>query len=127
MPPMNDFPDAERPALASGSTTESSLRQLTLITYILYAVSPFVGLTAIVAIIINYITRDETAGTIYASHFDWQIRTFWWGLLWSVVGFVTFFLFGLGLLVFFVSGIWLIYRIVKGVLYWNDRKPMPSA
>ncbi|MCH2240704.1 MAG: hypothetical protein MK041_01945 [Aquabacterium sp.] len=122
---MNDFPDADR-TLAASPEREASLRQLTLVTYALYAVSPFVGLTAIVAIIINYIKREETAGTIYASHFDWQIRTFWWGLLWSVIGFVTLFV-GVGLIVFFVNGIWMIYRIVKGFLYWNDRKPMMSA
>lgn len=122
---MNDFPDADR-TLPVSPEREASLRQLTLVTYALYAVSPFVGLTAIVAIIINYIKREETAGTIYASHFDWQIRTFWWGLLWSVIGFITLFV-GVGLIVFFVNGIWMIYRIVKGFLYWNDRKPMVSA
>jgi uncharacterized membrane protein len=122
---MNEFPDADR-GPAARPEQEASLRQLTLVTYILYALSPFVGLTAIVAIIINYIKRDETAGTIYASHFDWQIRTFWWGLLWWVVGVITVFV-GVGLIVFFVAGIWMIYRIVKGFLNWNDRKPMLLA
>lgn len=122
---MNEFPDADG-SFAGHPEREASLRQLTLVTYILYALSPFVGLTAIVAILINYIKREETAGTIYASHFDWQIRTFWWGLLWWVIGFITVFV-GVGLIVFFVAGIWMIYRIVKGFLNWNDRKPMATA
>jgi uncharacterized membrane protein len=54
----------------------ASVKQLTLVTYLLYAASVFVGVTAIVAVIINYIKRDDTRGTIYESHFTWQIRTF---------------------------------------------------
>jgi len=102
----------------------ASLKQLTLIIYILYALSAFVGLTAIVAIVINYVKREETAGTIYESHFTWQIRTFWFSLLWAVVGFVTLIL-GVGFFVLVADSIWVIYRIVKGFLNWNDGKPMP--
>jgi uncharacterized membrane protein len=102
----------------------ASLKQLTMITYILYALSAFVGLTAIVAIIINYLKREETAGTIYESHFTWQIRTFWWGLLWAVIGFLTMFIV-VGFVVLLAAAVWSIYRIVKGFLNWNDGKPMP--
>jgi uncharacterized membrane protein len=108
----------------TGSDPLASLKQLTMVTYILYAASVFVGLTAIVAVIINYVKRDETRGTIYESHFNWQIRTFWWGLLWSCIGFVTMFIvIGFGIL--FANWVWLIYRIVRGFLNWNDNKPMP--
>ena len=69
-----------------------SLKQLTLITYVLYAASLFVGITGIVAIVINYVKRDDVRGTLYESHFTWQIRTFWWGLLWGVVGVATIWL-----------------------------------
>jgi uncharacterized membrane protein len=101
----------------------ASLKQLTMITYVLYALSALVGLTAIVAIIINYIKRDEVAGTIYESHFTWQIRTFWWSLLWAVVGFATIIV-GIGFIVLMADSVWVIYRIVKGFLNWNDNKPM---
>ncbi len=58
----------------------ASLRQLTLILYILYASCWILGgLPAIVAIVINYIKREDAAGTLYESHFAWQIRSFWWG------------------------------------------------
>lgn len=100
------------------------LKQLTLITYILYAVSAFVGITAIVAIVINYVKRDDTVGTIYESHFTWQIRTFWWSLVWFVVGWATVWILGLGFFVLVADGIWVIYRIVKGFLNFNDDKPM---
>ncbi len=58
----------------------ANLRQLTLILYILYASCWILGgLPAIVAIVINYIKREDAAGTLYESHFAWQIRSFWWG------------------------------------------------
>jgi uncharacterized membrane protein len=105
----------------------ASLKTLTLAVYVLQAVSVFVGITAIVGVVINYIKRDETAGTIYESHFDWQIRTFWWGLAWTVLGFILLFAFGLGVVVWFVAGIWAIYRVVKGFLKLNDNQPVHPA
>lgn len=100
-----------------------SLRTITLVTYGLYALSWLTGISAIIAIIVNYLKRDDTAGTIYASHFTWQIRTFWWGLLWGVVGAITIWI-GVGFLVLLVAGIWSIYRVVRGFLNWNDHQPM---
>jgi uncharacterized membrane protein len=118
---MNDVIDT---AAAPSAEKLASLKQLTMINYILYALSLFVGLTGIVAIVINYIKREDTQGTIYESHFTWQIRTFWWGLLWAVVGFITIFII-VGFVILFVNVVWCIYRIVKGFLNWNDGKPMP--
>ena len=117
---MNDITQAP-----GGNDAElQNLRTLTAVIYGLYAASVLVGLTAIAAIIINYIKRDETRGTIYESHFTWQIRTFWWGLLWSVIGFATVWLL-VGFAVLAVNWIWLIYRVVRGFLNWNDGKAMP--
>ena len=116
---MNDIVDS-----LPATGREASLRQLTLVTYVLYVVSAFIGITAIVAIIINYLKRDEAAGTLYASHFTWQIRTFWFGLLWAFLGMCTIW-FGLGFLVLGANSIWLIYRMVRGFLNWNDSKAMP--
>ncbi len=105
----------------------ASLKTLTMVVYALQVASVFVGITAIVGVIINYIKREDAAGTLYASHFDWQIRTFWWGLAWTVVGFVLLFAFGLGLLVWFVAGIWALYRVVKGFIKLNDNQPVVAA
>ena len=105
----------------------ASLRHVTLVVYVLQALSVFVGVTAIVGLIINYVKKEDAAGTLYESHFDWQVRTFWWGLAWSVLGFILIFAFGIGLIVWFVAGIWAIYRVVKGWLKWNDRQPVFSA
>jgi len=100
------------------------LKTLTTVIYALYAASLFIGITAIVAIVLNYIKRDEAQGTWLESHFTWQIRTFWWGLLWSVIGAITWIIL-VGWLVWGVAYIWFIYRIAKGWLNLNDNKPMP--
>lgn len=102
----------------------ASLKQLTLAIYLLYGLSFFTGITGIAALIVNYIKREDTVGTIYASHFTWQIRTFWWSLVWGILGFVTI-LIGVGFLILAVDGIWVMYRLIKGFLNWNDGKPMP--
>ena len=100
-----------------------SLRTLTQVVYVLYALSYFTGITAIVGIIINYIKKEEVAGTWLESHFRWQMRTFWFGLLWAVIGALTAVIL-VGFAVLFANFCWIIYRIVKGWLNLNDDKPM---
>jgi uncharacterized membrane protein len=100
-----------------------SLKSLTQVVYVLYALSYFAGITAIVGIIINYVKRDDVAGTWLESHFRWQIRTFWFGLLWAVIGGITAFIL-IGFVILFANFVWIIYRIVKGWLNLNDGKPM---
>jgi uncharacterized membrane protein len=102
---------------------ERSAKSVTTLIYALYAASLLVGITAIVAIVMNYIKKDDVAGTFLESHFRWQIRTFWFGLLWSVVGVVLMVVL-VGWAVLFANTVWMIYRIVKGWLRLNDNKPM---
>lgn len=68
--------------------------------------------------------RDDVRGTLYESHFRWQIRSFWWCVLWGVIGVLLIPLAFLGFAVLWALGIWMLYRIVKGWLYLNDSKPM---
>jgi len=82
--------------------------------------------TAIAAIIMNYLKKDDVAGTFLESHFRWQMRTFWFALLWSVVGVLTTALL-IGWLVLLANAVWFIYRIVRGFLNLNDGKPMYAA
>ena len=91
------------------------------------------GWPSIIAVIINYVKRNDVRGTYLDSHFSWQIRTFWWALLIAVIigviGLVLLPLLGFGLVIwgigFFVIGIWAIYRIARGWLALMDRRPMP--
>lgn len=102
---------------------ERSAKTLTTIIYALYAASFLFGITAIVAIMMNYIKKDDVVGTFFESHFTWQMRTFWFGLLWMVIGGITVFIL-IGWLILSVNTLWIIYRIVKGWLNLNDNKPM---
>jgi uncharacterized membrane protein len=94
-------------------------RNVALVVYVLYALSFLYGITAIVGVVIAYIKRDDVRGTWLESHFSWQIQTFWWGLLWTVVGIVLA-LAAVGFLILFAVWIWAIYRVVKGWLRLND-------
>lgn len=103
----------------------ASLRTLNHVTYALYALSLFgFGITAVIAVVLNYIKRDDARGTWLESHIRWQISTFWWGLLWLVVGWITFLIL-IGWVVWAAACVWFIYRIAKGWLNLNDNKPMP--
>lgn len=118
-------------------------RSLTIILYILYIIAIFsAGILAIIALIINYMKRSSVEGTIFESHFTWQIRTFWWYLIWNIIAFVPFiFLFftannpnafaavALGATTFCIaviglSWVWIVYRAIRGMIKVNDNQPM---
>ena len=116
-------------------------RTLTFILYILYIVAIFsAGLLAIVALLINYLKLDSVKGSIFDSHFRFQIRTFWWYLAWTVIAFVPFVfvlfagqdaalfatvtlaatIFCVSVLV--LSWLWIVYRAIKGIIRLNDNR-----
>jgi uncharacterized membrane protein len=110
--------------VSSAERDLSSLLTITHVVYGLLAASLLVGgITAVIAVIVNYVKLDDVRGTWLESHFRWQIRTFWWGLVWLVVGFIAWIIL-LGWVVWIVAAIWFIYRIVKGWLNLNDKKPV---
>jgi uncharacterized membrane protein len=115
---------------ANGTTTaggpQQSLVKLTHVIYALDAVSLFIGLTGIVAIIIAYLKRDEARGSFLESHYTWIIRTFWIGLVGAIIGGATMWMFGLGMIIVGVVIVWYVYRIAKGWLALNDAKAVPN-
>ena len=116
------------PSSVSGRSTEelAGLKNVTMVVYALQALSFLWGITAVIGLIVSYVKRDDARGTVYESHFDWQIRTFWWGLLWAVVGLILALVL-VGFLVLFVAWIWMIYRVVKGWLKLTEGKPVLPA
>jgi len=87
------------------------------------------GWPSMIAVILNYVERSEVRGTWLESHFRWQIRTFWFGLLWvTLCGLFIVATLGIGLLIAWLPltlvGLWLIYRIVRGWLRLMDHLPM---
>jgi uncharacterized membrane protein len=112
------------PAPAATVIDEATLVRLATIVYALQAASFFVGLTLFAAVIVNYVRRDDALGTWVESHFRWQLRTFWFTLLWIAIGGLTF-VFIVGWFILGAASLWLIYRIVKGWLYLSEKRPMP--
>jgi uncharacterized membrane protein len=123
-----------------------SLVTLTHVVYALHAVSLVLGAfgaatvigsflfgwPSIIGVILNYVKRGDVRGTWLESHFRWQIRTFWYALLWVLVaalvslpllfvlvGFLTW------PVMLFALGLWAIYRIARGWLSLRDEQPMP--
>ena len=87
------------------------------------------GWPSIIAVILNYVKRSDARGTWLESHFRWQIRTFWFGLLWiSLCVLFVVATFGIGILIAWLPmalvGLWFIYRIVRGWLALSDGRPM---
>jgi uncharacterized membrane protein len=87
------------------------------------------GWPSIIAVILNYVKRGDARGTWLDSHFRWQIRTFWFGLLWvCLCGMFVVFTLGVGIIIAWlplaIVTIWFIYRIVRGWVALRDRRPM---
>ena len=90
------------------------------------------SLVGIVGVILAYVSRGDSRGTWVESHLTWLIRTFWWSLLWNVLGGLvvlgTLFLgYPIAWVIWVATAIWVIYRVVRGFLLFNDRRPIPSV
>jgi len=104
------------------SSQEESNRTIVLIAYVLGAVGIFMAFIPIlIALIICYVKRGEATGTIYYSHYDWLISTFWIGTFWFVVSLLTY-VFLIGFVIYGLLSLWLLYRFVKGLLRFSERK-----
>jgi uncharacterized membrane protein len=110
-----------------------ALHALSLLTGILGAatiVGAFlIGWPSIIAVILNYVKRGDVRGTWLESHFRWQIRTFWFGLLWvSICLLIVVLTLGIGILIIWlplaIVSVWFVYRIVRGWIALNARQPM---
>ena len=129
------------PLSAEAPHVDESLVTYTHVIYALHALAVVIGITtfhtivgsfvgglpSIVAVIMNYARRSATRGTYLESHFRWQIRTFWYALLWAVVcGLVMLTIIGipLAILGLAVLGIWIAYRVIRGWLSLRDHRPM---
>ena len=86
------------------------------------------GWPSIIAVIINYVKRDSVRGSFLDSHFSWQIRTFWWSLLWVIIAWLliaTFIGMVIGIPLMILVGLWILYRIIRGWLTLAGRNAMP--
>jgi|SRR6267142_5958629 len=102
---------------------EKQLKTVATVVYALQAIGLLlpVVLPWIVGVVIDYVKREDARGTWLESHFSWQIRTFWWSLLWCIIGGILLLVF-VGWLVLAVTAVWIIYRIVKGWLRLSENR-----
>lgn len=130
---------------AQDATREPLPENLVTLAHIIYGLHAFSALTglmsaafivtaflsgwpSIIAVILNYVKRGEVRGSWLDSHFRWQIRTFWFALLWfAVAGGLALTLIGIpaAILLMLGAGIWVLYRIIRGWISLNDRQAMP--
>jgi uncharacterized membrane protein len=126
---------------ADQQTVRSSLVQLTHIIYGLHAVAVLVGVTSaatvaggfvfglpsLLAVFLNYLKRSDVNGTWLESHFRWQIRTFWFTLLWLVIyGLLIITIIGIPIAWVLIAllGLWVGYRVIRGWVALADARPV---
>jgi uncharacterized membrane protein len=129
------------PLTADAPHVDESLVTYTHVIYALHALAVVIGITtfhtivgsfvgglpSIIAVIMNYARRSAVRGTYLESHFRWQIRTFWFALLWAVVcGLVMLTIIGIPFAVLGLAalGIWIAYRVIRGWVSLRDHRPM---
>lgn len=120
-----------------------SLVRLTHVLYGLHAFSALMGMLgpafivttfltgwpSIIAVIINYVKRSDTRDSYLDSHFGWQLRTFWYALLWALIAgifIVTIVGIPLAWIMVIILGLWVLYRIIRGWITLGNGKPMPA-
>lgn len=135
---------SDQPQFRTINDSDSGLVAWTHVIYGLHAISVLTGILtsvtivsafvfgwpSIIAVILNYLKRSDAAGTFLATHFRWQIRTFWYALGWSMLSAVLFFtLVGIPLAMLLILGvsIWVAYRVIRGWMALFDGKPMRFA
>lgn len=107
------------------SANDANEKNLVLIAYILHLLGPLtIYLLNVAAVVINYAKRGESS-PMWATHHAWMIRTFWWGLPWFLLAYLTFII-GLGFIIWWILAVWWIYRHVRGLLALSDNKPLPD-
>jgi uncharacterized membrane protein len=140
------MPDLSVSPAGAGSPSPS-LISTTLIVYALFGIGavaglvssgfplalPLTGILGIIGVILAYVKRGEAAGSWLASHYRWLIRTFWFSLLWGLIGGLVLVTLGLiligipiAILIWVVATIWVLYRLLRGYVLFNDSKPVPG-
>ena len=107
------------------NTSNSEVKNYVFIAYVTYALGLLILFTPVIGVILAFIKRDEAQGSIYPSHIDWLIKTFWVSLIGLLLGRLTILIL-IGWLILLVTAIWFIYRVVVGLIKLNEDKPIST-
>jgi len=131
----------ERPGVVIEQPNVEGLRAWTHVIYGLHAWSVLAGILtpalvvtafllgwpSILAVILNYIKRSDAKGTMFESHFRWQIRTFWFAVPWAIAGLVlwiTLVLIPAAIVLWILTGLWVAYRVIRGWITLLRNRPI---
>ena len=105
------------------ATSVENERTFVLISYVLHLLGSVAGITSIVGLVLNYLKRGGN-DDVLASHHAWMIRSFWWAVLWGVIGWITIIIL-VGWAILLAVWVWYIYRHVRGLVAFTNGEPMP--
>jgi uncharacterized membrane protein len=116
--------EEDAPAQSGSAPASESLKTLVAVVYGLQLAGFLVPFTPIAGVVLNYVKRAEARGTWLESHFTWQIRTFWWSLLWCAVGLALAVVL-IGFFILLAAAVWVLYRAIRGWVELSEGKPAP--
>ncbi|BCN92220.1 hypothetical protein THMIRHAM_00050 [Thiomicrorhabdus immobilis] len=120
---MSDPVETPQPVAASEAPQAEISTTVPTIIYVLFLANFILPFTSLIGVIMAYVNKGD--GNFLDSHYQFQIRTFWIGLLYAIVGILlTAVLIGWLILLFYA--IWIIVRCVKGFKYLGKQQPMPD-
>jgi len=88
----------------------------------------FVGWPSLLAVVLTYLKRGDVKGTYLESHLSWTLRTFWFALLWIIIGgilLMTIIGFPLAIILWVTAGLWILYRLIRGFKRLLSEEAMP--
>jgi len=94
------------------------------VVYLLFLANIIIQFLGIIGVVVAYVNKSDAPAWLQ-SHYQFQIRTFWIGLLYIVVGaLLTTVFVGWLILMFWV--VWVVIRCVKGIKYLDQHQPPPN-
>ena len=111
--------------MSSRAMSTHSSRTMALVAYVLHLFGAIAGLPSIIGLIVNYASRgSDSYWDVASNHHSWMIRSFWWALLWLVLGVLTWWLV-IGWFICGIAWLWYVYRHVRGLVALVNNEPLP--
>ncbi|MCP5183606.1 MAG: hypothetical protein H6993_06555 [Pseudomonadales bacterium] len=110
--------------MRTGVYNRESDRTLVVVAYILHLIGAVAGVTSLIGLALNYF-HDSSPHSLVENHHRWMIRSFWWAVVWMVVGWITSVIL-IGWVIMGLAWLWYLYRHVRGLLAVLSGDRLPS-